>query len=126
MLSNLFCEGKLNKHEKLELLKDYFRSGNLSNAEMIVDRNQVLKPILPSLLYHSTYYLFLGVGYALVLNMFVKMPSAFFVLPGISALTFGFYKFYEISEEKTAFVDRYEYDLFKKYCKKDSKHKKIE
>ena len=126
MSNKNFCQGNMTRIEKLGLLQDYFRTGNLLNAAMIEDRKKVMKPILPTFLLYSSFYLILGVGYAAVLNLFVKTPKAYTILPGLCCILFGNYKYYEINEEKAAFVDKYEFDMFKKYCKKDSKQVKLD
>lgn len=126
MSNKRFCDGNMTKIEKLGLLQDYFRTGNLLNAAVIEDKKKVMKPILPTFIFYSSFYLILGFGYATVLNLFVKAPKAYYIFPGLCCLGFGNYKFYEINEEKAVFVDKYEIEMFKKYCKKDRKQDKLE
>ena len=113
-----FCDGSMSKLEKLELLKEFFSQGNATSGGMMKDRKYVTSSNTLHLLMYSSFYLLLGTGYSLLLNMFVKAPSAFYILPAATCGVMGYYKYYELLNEKARVADKYEYEMFKKYCKK--------
>lgn len=113
-----FCDGNMNKLEKLELLKEFFSQGSATSGSMMKDRKFVTSSDTLSLLMYSSYYLLLGTGYSLLLNLFVKAPIAFYILPAATCGICGYYKYYELLSEKARVADKYEYEMFKKYCKK--------
>jgi hypothetical protein len=113
-----FCNGNLTKLEKLLVLKEYFTQGNATSAQMINDKKVVFASELPKMILYCTFYMVLGAGYAMVLNMFVKSPRAFYIFPAMSCSGFGYFKYYELLSEKARIVDTYEVEMFKKYCKK--------